>query len=163
MNITNCISQVCNPVGVQRLRMCFTFSSLSSSVRIQQRMVRFAFPSYVSWRRQGVRKAIEQQSCGGLIPYFTLLHPPRVRLSSGITKARLSSPDVSWLLLACNLSKHTTGHQIVSAKEAAFCRSVFARYCFPCRIHSPFNTCWWQTEKACYRLSNSLIALKSTR
>lgn len=47
---------------------------------------------------------------GGLISYFTLLHPLRVRLKSGITKARLGSPDVSWLLLACNLSEHTTGH-----------------------------------------------------
>lgn len=119
MNISSCISQVCNPVGLQRLRTCFTFSSLSLSVRIKQGM-EICFPLfYVSWRRPGLRKATDQQSWRGLIPYFTLLYPPRVRLLSGITKARLWQPRWKLALPEYKLSKYSTGHQVTS-EEISF-------------------------------------------
>lgn len=57
MNITISISQLCNPAGQQRLKAHFTFSSLSSSVRIKQRAVGLAFPSSCLLGRQDLRKA----------------------------------------------------------------------------------------------------------
>lgn len=44
MNISNCISQVCNPVGVQRLRMCFTFPPYPCLIGLSRGWWDFIFP-----------------------------------------------------------------------------------------------------------------------